>query len=74
MDGCSRLRLSAKVFELFSGFLMYFPGAHKQIFKIMQEVLDYTGQSVEKHRATLDPSNPRDFIDIYLLRMEKEEA
>ncbi|XP_036051222.1 cytochrome P450 2B1-like isoform X2 [Onychomys torridus] len=63
---------SSQMFELFSGFLKYFPGAHKQIFKNMQEVLNYIGQSVEKHRATLDPSNPRDFIDTYLLRMEKE--
>ncbi|XP_015862033.2 cytochrome P450 2B1-like [Peromyscus maniculatus bairdii] len=65
---------SSQVFELFSGFLKYFPGAHKQIFKNMQEVLYYIGQSVEKHRATLDPSNPRDFIDTYLLRMEKEKS
>ncbi|XP_028715724.1 cytochrome P450 2B1-like [Peromyscus leucopus] len=65
---------SSQVFELFSGFLKYFPGVHKQIFKNMQEVLDYIGQSVEKHRATLDPSNPRDFIDAYLLRMEKEKS
>ncbi|XP_052618894.1 cytochrome P450 2B1-like [Peromyscus californicus insignis] len=65
---------SSQVFELFSGFLKYFPGVHKQIFKNLQEVLAYIGQSVEKHRATLDPSNPRDFIDTYLLRMEKEKS
>ncbi|XP_052569404.1 cytochrome P450 2B1 [Peromyscus californicus insignis] len=65
---------STQVFELFSGFLKYFPGAHRQISKNLQEVLDYIGQSVEKHRATLDPSNPRDFIDTYLLRMEKEKS
>ncbi|XP_036064129.1 cytochrome P450 2B1-like [Onychomys torridus] len=64
----------SQMFELFSGFLKYFPGAHKQIFKNLQEILDFTGQSVEKHRATLDPSNPRDFIDTYLLRMEKEKS
>ncbi|XP_059109462.1 cytochrome P450 2B1-like [Peromyscus eremicus] len=65
---------SSQVFELFSGFLKYFPGTHRHISKNLQEVLDYIGQSVEKHRATLDPSNPRDFIDTYLLRMEKEKS
>ncbi|XP_057610932.1 cytochrome P450 2B1-like [Chionomys nivalis] len=65
---------SSQVFELFSGFLKYFPGAHKQIFKNVQEILDYIGHNVEKHRTTLDPSNPRDFIDTYLLRMEKEKS
>ncbi|KAK7801144.1 hypothetical protein U0070_007058 [Myodes glareolus] len=65
---------SSQVFELFSGFLKYFPGAHKQIFKNVQEILNYIGHNVEKHRTTLDPSNPRDFIDTYLLRMEKEKS
>ncbi|XP_028749743.1 cytochrome P450 2B1 [Peromyscus leucopus] len=65
---------SSQVFELFSGFLKYFPGTHRQISRNLQEILDFIGQSVEKHRATLDPSNPRDFIDTYLLRMEKEKS
>nr|AUD09121.1 cytochrome P450 family 2 subfamily B [Neotoma stephensi] len=65
---------SSQVFELFSGFLKYFPGTHRKIFRNMQEVLNYIGQNVEKHRATLDPNNPRDFIDTYLLRMEKEKS
>ncbi|XP_040590511.1 cytochrome P450 2B1-like [Mesocricetus auratus] len=65
---------SSQMFELFSGFLKYFPGTHKQISKNLQEVLDYIGHSVEKHQETLDPSNPRDFIDTYLLRMEKEKS
>nr|AUD09101.1 cytochrome P450 family 2 subfamily B [Neotoma albigula] len=65
---------SSQVFELFSGFLKYFPGAHRQVFRNMQEVLKYIGQCVEKHRATLDPNSPRDFIDTYLLRMEKEKS
>uniref|UniRef100_A0A8C6HIE5 Cytochrome P450 n=1 Tax=Mus spicilegus TaxID=10103 RepID=A0A8C6HIE5_MUSSI len=66
--------LSSQVFELFSAILKYFPGAHRQISKNLQEILDYIGHSVEKHRATLDPSAPRDFIDTYLLRMEKEKS
>ncbi|EDM07982.1 rCG54264 [Rattus norvegicus] len=66
--------LSSQVFELFSGFLKYFPGVHKQISKNLQEILNYIDHSVEKHRATLDPNTPRDFINTYLLRMEKESA
>nr|AXE71691.1 CYP2B [Arborimus longicaudus] len=66
--------ISSQVFEFFSGFLKYFPGTHIQVSKNLQEILDYVGHSVEKHRATLDPSNPRDFIDTYLLGMEKEKS
>ncbi|KAM7340064.1 hypothetical protein ACRRTK_000679 [Alexandromys fortis] len=57
---------SSQVFELFFGFLKFFPGTHRHICKNLHEVLDYIGHSVETHQATLDPKNPRDFIDTYL--------
>ncbi|XP_032747895.1 cytochrome P450 2B1-like [Rattus rattus] len=64
---------SSQVFELFPGFLKYFPGTHRHISKNIEEILNFIGHYVEKHRVTLDPSTPRDFIDTYLLRMEKEK-
>ncbi|XP_076786314.1 cytochrome P450 2B9-like isoform X2 [Arvicanthis niloticus] len=66
--------ISNQIFELFSGFLKYFPGTHRQISKNVLEILDFIGHNVEKHRATLDPSTPRDFIDTFLLRMEMEKS
>ncbi|XP_041509554.1 cytochrome P450 2B1-like [Microtus oregoni] len=63
-----------QMYELYSGFLKFFTRIHKQIYKNLHEVLDYIGHSVEKHQATLDPNNPRDFIDTYLIRMEKEKS
>ncbi|XP_037675222.1 cytochrome P450 2B11-like [Choloepus didactylus] len=65
---------SSQVFELFPGFLKHFPGAHRQICKKLQEINAFIGRSVEKHRDTLDPNAPRDFIDTYLLRMDKEQS
>ncbi|KAL2763189.1 cytochrome P450 2B6 precursor [Daubentonia madagascariensis] len=66
--------LSSQLFELCSDFLKYFPGSHRQVYKNLQEISAFIGRSVEKHRATLDPSAPRDLIDAYLLRMEKEKS
>ncbi|XP_054436721.1 cytochrome P450 2B4 isoform X2 [Pteronotus mesoamericanus] len=63
-----------QMFELFSDILKYFPGTHRQINRNMREVKDFIGRSVEEHRQTLDPSSPRDFIDNYLLRMDKEKS
>lgn len=60
-----------QLFELYPSFLKYFPGSHRQIYKNLQEINVFIGHSVEKHRETLDPNAPRDFIDCYLLRMEK---
>uniref|UniRef100_A0A4W2G4A3 Cytochrome P450 2B4-like n=1 Tax=Bos indicus x Bos taurus TaxID=30522 RepID=A0A4W2G4A3_BOBOX len=66
--------LSSQLFELYSSFLKYFPGSHRQIYKNLQEINVFIGRSVEQHRETLDPNAPRDFIDCYLLRMEKDKS
>ncbi|XP_032984602.1 cytochrome P450 2B11-like isoform X1 [Rhinolophus ferrumequinum] len=65
---------SSQVFEFFSDILKYLPGAHRQIYRNLEEVKVFIGRSVEKHRETLEPSNPRDFIDSYLLRMDEEKS
>ncbi|XP_069854964.1 cytochrome P450 2B4-like [Dipodomys merriami] len=64
----------SQVFELFSSVMKHFPGKHREIYKNLQEVNAFIAQRVEWHRATLDPSMPRDFIDTYLLRMDKEKS
>uniref|UniRef100_A0A8D2DPV6 Cytochrome P450 n=1 Tax=Sciurus vulgaris TaxID=55149 RepID=A0A8D2DPV6_SCIVU len=65
---------SSQVFESYSDVLMHFPGTRRQVYKNLQEVITFINHSVQKHHATLDPSNPRDFIDSYLLRMDKEKS
>lgn len=59
------------MFELFHSFLKYFPGTHRQVYNNLQEIKAFIARMVEKHRETLDPSAPRDFIDAYLIRMDK---
>uniref|UniRef100_F6R4L7 Cytochrome P450 family 2 subfamily B member 6 n=1 Tax=Equus caballus TaxID=9796 RepID=F6R4L7_HORSE len=63
---------SSQVFQLFSDFLKHFPGTHRQVYRNLMEINTFIGRSVEEHRKTLDPSNPRDLIDTYLLRMDKK--
>ncbi|XP_010629820.2 cytochrome P450 2B4, partial [Fukomys damarensis] len=65
---------SSQVFELYSSILKHFPGTHREVYKNLQEINTFIGHSVEEHRETLDPSTPRDFIDSYLLRMEKDKS
>ncbi|XP_005415177.1 PREDICTED: cytochrome P450 2B5-like isoform X1 [Chinchilla lanigera] len=65
---------SSQVFELFPNIMKHFPGPHKQIYKYMQEVNTFIGHIVEEHCDTLDPSSPRDFIDTFLLRMDKDKS
>lgn len=63
--------LLPQVFQLFLDFLQYFPGTHRKVYKNPMEINAFTGRSVEEDRETLDPSNPWDFINTYLLHMDK---
>lgn len=55
-------------------FFRHFPGPHQRIFK-NQHSLEATLQVfINQHRETLNGETIRDFIDAYLLEMEKEEG
>ncbi|KAK9406804.1 cytochrome P450 2F2-like [Crotalus adamanteus] len=42
--------------------------------KIFNEILEILKKTnVDSHKKTLDPDNPRDFIDCFLLKLEKEQ-
>lgn len=49
----------------------FFPGPHKNIFAEAENVLDFIRENVDLHKKTLDPQNLRDYIDCFLLKLEK---
>ncbi|XP_015670697.1 cytochrome P450 2C20-like [Protobothrops mucrosquamatus] len=61
------------VYNTFPKLVEYFPGPHKAIFAEVDDVCEYIREKVELHKKTLDPQNPRDYIDCFLLKMEKEQ-
>ncbi|XP_017918667.1 PREDICTED: LOW QUALITY PROTEIN: cytochrome P450 2B11-like [Capra hircus] len=73
--------LTPRWFKLYSGFLKFLPGAHRQVYKNLQDVNAFIDHSVEKIRETLDPNvppyfhpPPPDFIDSYLLCLDTEKS
>ncbi|KAM6154364.1 cytochrome P450 2B4-like [Erethizon dorsatum] len=66
--------VSSQMLELFPSILKHFSGTHRKIYNNLQEMNTFIGHSVEKHRETLDPSTPRDFIDTFLLQMDKGKS
>ncbi|XP_019659835.1 cytochrome P450 2B4 isoform X1 [Ailuropoda melanoleuca] len=63
-----------QMFELLSGILKHFPGIHTRLYSKIQEMEDFVVESIERHREMLDPSTPKDFIDSFLVRMDKESS
>ncbi|XP_068087323.1 cytochrome P450 2U1 [Hyperolius riggenbachi] len=53
--------------------LYYVPfGAFKELRQIVIDVTAFLKRIIEEHRVSLNPENPRDFIDMYLLHINEE--
>ncbi|XP_051737047.1 cytochrome P450 2B15 [Ctenopharyngodon idella] len=55
-------------------FIKHFPGPHQKIKQNANELLGFIRDEVKGHKETLDPDSPRDFIDAYLLEIEKQKS
>ncbi|XP_015680981.1 cytochrome P450 2F2-like [Protobothrops mucrosquamatus] len=53
--------------------MKFLPGPHKRTVFDCNKICDYIRTRVDSHKKTLDPDNPRDFIDCFLLKLEKEQ-
>ncbi|XP_070595822.1 cytochrome P450 2C4-like [Erythrolamprus reginae] len=61
------------VYNTFPKIVEFFPGPHKNIFAEVDYILDYIRDNVDLHKKTLDPQNLRDYIDCFLLKLEKDQ-
>nr|XP_055045316.1 cytochrome P450 2B4-like [Misgurnus anguillicaudatus] len=55
-------------------FIKHFPGPHQIMRQNADKLKGFIREAVEEHRKTLDTDNPRDYIDAYLLEMEKQKS
>ncbi|XP_067412716.1 LOW QUALITY PROTEIN: cytochrome P450 2G1-like [Emydura macquarii macquarii] len=63
----------SQFYDMYASFLKYFPGPHTKIYYILEDMRKFIERRVKENQATLDPSSPRDFIDCFLVQMEKEK-
>ncbi|XP_035298964.1 cytochrome P450 2C29 isoform X1 [Cricetulus griseus] len=63
-----------QVCNSFPALLDYCPGSHKLFFKNYTYVKSYFLEKIKEHVDSLDVTNPRDFIDYYLIKRQKENC
>ncbi|NXK13065.1 CP2C1 protein, partial [Herpetotheres cachinnans] len=63
----------AAVYNTFPNIMHHLPGPHRKVLARCEKLKDYIRERVELHKATLDPSCPRDYIDCFLIKAEKEK-
>lgn len=59
--------------DMFPSIMKHLPGGHRRFVKLLQGLQDFISEKVKINQETLDPNNPRDFVDCFLIRMEKEK-
>ncbi|KAM6471618.1 cytochrome P450 2B4-like isoform 2-T2 [Liasis olivaceus] len=62
------------LYNTFPKIMEHFPGQHTKIFADTKKLCDFIHEKVELHRKTLDPQNPRDYIDCFLIKSEKQNS
>uniref|UniRef100_A0A3B4TA45 Cytochrome P450, family 2, subfamily N, polypeptide 13 n=1 Tax=Seriola dumerili TaxID=41447 RepID=A0A3B4TA45_SERDU len=61
-----------QLYETFPGVMKLLPGPHNDVFRHFDAVKDFITQEVKRHKDDLDHSNPRDYIDAFLIEMENQ--
>ncbi|XP_059109455.1 cytochrome P450 2A9 isoform X1 [Peromyscus eremicus] len=62
-----------QLYDMFYSVLKYLPGPQQQIIKDTQELEDFMIRKVKQNQSTLDINSPRNFIDSFLIHMQKEK-
>ncbi|XP_049444157.1 cytochrome P450 2J2-like [Epinephelus fuscoguttatus] len=61
------------LYDSFPGIMKYMPGPHNTLFSHYHAILDFINEEVKSHKENLDYSEPRDYIDAFIIEMEKHK-
>ncbi|XP_029426898.1 cytochrome P450 2F2-like [Rhinatrema bivittatum] len=61
------------MYNIYPEIMDYLPGPHKKLFANHEVQRVILQDAVKAHQETLDPDSPRDFIDAFLIKMQKEK-
>ncbi|XP_077141721.1 cytochrome P450 2F3-like isoform X2 [Ranitomeya variabilis] len=60
------------LYNMFPNLMDYLPGPHKKMWRNFQDIYDISADIIENHEKTLDPKNPRDYVDCFLIKIKQE--
>uniref|UniRef100_A0AAV2KXU6 Cytochrome P450 n=1 Tax=Knipowitschia caucasica TaxID=637954 RepID=A0AAV2KXU6_KNICA len=63
----------AQLYDVAPSLMKHLPGPHQTVHKNYFQILDFLMQEIKTHQENVNPDDPRDYIDVYLLEMEKKK-
>uniref|UniRef100_A0A673BP87 Uncharacterized protein n=1 Tax=Sphaeramia orbicularis TaxID=375764 RepID=A0A673BP87_9TELE len=64
---------SVQLYNVFPRLMEYLPGRHHKVFGRVETLKRFIKKKIREHEETLEPSSPRDYIDCFLIRLNKEK-
>ncbi|NWI61844.1 CP2G1 protein, partial [Calyptomena viridis] len=62
-----------QLYDMAESLLWFVPGPHLRVPKTLGRMRSFISRRVRSNARSLDPQSPRDFIDCFLVQMEKEK-
>ncbi|XP_003508495.1 cytochrome P450 2C23 [Cricetulus griseus] len=62
-----------QMYNLWPTFMKYVPGKHKEVPQRINDINNFILEKIKEHQESLDPANPRDYIDCFLSKIEEEK-
>ncbi|CAH6953041.1 Cyp2c23 [Phodopus roborovskii] len=62
-----------QMYNLWPTIMKYIPGKHKEVPQRIDDIKNFILEKIKEHQGSLDPANPRDYIDCFLSKIEEEK-
>ncbi|KAF7692655.1 cytochrome P450 2G1-like [Silurus meridionalis] len=62
-----------QLYNVFPWLVELLPGKHLKVLNDVEELKAFSRIKVQEHKGSMDPDNPRDFIDCFLIRLSQEK-
>ncbi|XP_051534498.1 cytochrome P450 2G1-like [Myxocyprinus asiaticus] len=62
-----------QLYNIFPRLMEFLPGNHHDVFRETDDIRSFVMSKVKEHEQTLDSSDPRDFIDCFLIKLKQEK-
>ncbi|XP_048121033.1 cytochrome P450 2C15-like [Alosa alosa] len=62
-----------QLYNFFPKLMDHLPGPHHTVFNQLEELKAFITEKINQHEETLNPDNPRDYIDCFLIRINQEK-